>query len=368
MLNSMNIRTTQFGQLTRDEVATWSVIQRSEPTLASPFFRPEFTAAVAAVRDDVEVAVLEEGGRTIGFFPYHRSRRNTAGPIGGILSDFHGIIAPAGISLDPIELVRACRLKAWHFDHLICQQRRFAPFAWQLADSPYVDLSAGFEAYLRGRKNRHGFESFFGKKSRMLARDVGPWRYEENVADRTMITTLVKWKSDQYRRTRVPNIFGFDWVHDLFDRILDCRGEDFCPHLSIAYAGDTVAAIHFGLRSGAVLQHWFPVYNVELARYSPGFLHSLELFKSVAADGIRRIDLGKGREEYKRRIMSAADQVAVGRVDLRPASAMVRRAWWRTRERVRESRIAAPIRLPFRLARLAQHWVGCAITNLEKRA
>ena len=40
------------------------------PQLDNPFFRPEFTQAVAAVRDDVEVAVLEIQQQPVGFFPY----------------------------------------------------------------------------------------------------------------------------------------------------------------------------------------------------------------------------------------------------------------------------------------------------------
>ena len=59
----MQIRTATLKQLTSEEVATWSSIQRDEPELASPFFRPEFAQAVGSVRNDVEVAILEDAGR-----------------------------------------------------------------------------------------------------------------------------------------------------------------------------------------------------------------------------------------------------------------------------------------------------------------
>ena len=62
-------------------------------------FGPEFTQAVAAVRGDVEVGVLEERGEPVGFFPFQRSRRNVARPVGGKMSDFQGLIAPQRRSL-----------------------------------------------------------------------------------------------------------------------------------------------------------------------------------------------------------------------------------------------------------------------------
>ena len=79
----MNIRLIPAEQLTPEHVAAWADIQRAEAALDSPYFRPEFTQAVAAVRGDVEVGVLEEGGEPVGFFPFQRGRGNVARPVGG---------------------------------------------------------------------------------------------------------------------------------------------------------------------------------------------------------------------------------------------------------------------------------------------
>ena len=78
----------------------WSQIQRDNEELASPYFRPEFTQAVASVRGDVEVAVLEDHGEIVGFFPYQRGRGGVARPVGGRLSDFQGVVARKGVALD----------------------------------------------------------------------------------------------------------------------------------------------------------------------------------------------------------------------------------------------------------------------------
>src|SRR5687768_2053658 len=101
----MNIRTVKYEQLTGDEIRAWSFIQCSEPTLVSPFFRPEFTQVVSQLRKHVEVAVLEDDGRPVGFFPFERKPWNRGLPVGTRMSDYHGIVAASNIEIDPIQLL-----------------------------------------------------------------------------------------------------------------------------------------------------------------------------------------------------------------------------------------------------------------------
>ena len=54
----MNIRLTSLDGLSKEELAAWSKFQEQNPAFDSPYFRPEFSAAVARIRDNVEVAVL----------------------------------------------------------------------------------------------------------------------------------------------------------------------------------------------------------------------------------------------------------------------------------------------------------------------
>src|SRR5262245_59819884 len=197
----MNIRVAKFETLTGDEIAAWSDIQRSEPSLDSPYFRPEFTQAVAAVRNDVEVAVLDESGRPVGFLPFQRSSWNSGRPVGGALSDFQGLIARAGINCDPLRLLRACGLFTWHFSHLVAGQTWLAPFVWKEVDSPYIDLSDGIDDYLASRVSGCRFIARYGQKKRKLTREVGPVRCEFHQADPTTLDTCIRWKQEQYWRT-----------------------------------------------------------------------------------------------------------------------------------------------------------------------
>ncbi len=68
----MDVTVIPGRDLDAELVRAWTELQVANPDLASPYFAPEFTQAVAAVRDDVEVAVVEERGQIVAFFPFHR--------------------------------------------------------------------------------------------------------------------------------------------------------------------------------------------------------------------------------------------------------------------------------------------------------
>jgi CelD/BcsL family acetyltransferase involved in cellulose biosynthesis len=346
---AIKVRTVTYDQLTPAEVATWSAIQRRNPLLGTPYFCPEFTQAVSAVRRDVEVAVLEQEGAAVGFLPFQRGRFNVGRPVADTLSDFQGIIAAEGVECSPVDLVRGCGLSALHFDHLVSEQAQFAPHAWQTYDSPYIDLPRGVEAYIQEQENGRRIMGEYRQRKRKLGREIGEVQFETHVTDPAVLATFIEWKSEQYRLTGVPSIFDFEWVRDLLDRIMEFSGETFAPVLSVAYAGDAIAAINFGMRSESVLHPWFPTYNAELSRYSTGTMHMIELMHAAKALGIGRIDLGKGPEPYKRRLMNGASYVMEGCVELRPGMQQLRSTWRTTREAVRHSPLYHVARGPVRL-------------------
>ena len=303
--------------LTRQELDTWSRIQDEDPDLASPFFCPEFAAAVDAARGDVYVAVLEESGKIVGFFPFHRNTLAAGWPVGRKLSDSHGVIIERRVSWTARELLRTSRLKTWEFDHLIASQRPFEGFSWARRSSPCIALERGFDAYANSRAEagsqliRQAF-----RKLRRLEREVGPVRFEPHVRDPRALRTLVRWKSDQYARTGVVNVFSFRWVEEVLERVHSMESKAFAGPLSVLYVGDEIASAHLGLRSSSVWHWWFPSYDPRLARYSPGILLLLKLAESAASGGIARLDLGKGDARYKESLMTGAAPLLEGRVEL----------------------------------------------------
>ena len=339
----MKTSVVSADQLTGEQVLAWSRLQRVDGAVSSPFFRPEFTQAVADLHDNVEVAVLEEDGQPVGFFPFARTRRNVGKPVAGPMNDFQGAILRRGVTFSARQLVRECGLVAWHFDHLIASQAPFRSYQSVEVDSPYVDLSRGFDAY-REERSRAGSREITStlRKLRKVGCDQGPVRLDFHTADRKILAKLIEWKSDQCRRTKVASLFDHDWPVQLIEHILARPSEEFSAVLSALYVDDYLTAIHLGMRSHGVLHWWITAYGPRFHKYSPGLILLVEIAKACESMGISRIDLGKGAARYKTSFMTGATRVAEGSVDSRPVAGMLRQGWLRTRHWVRSSRFRAP--------------------------
>jgi CelD/BcsL family acetyltransferase involved in cellulose biosynthesis len=351
----MNIRVIKPAQLTPQHTAAWLQIlheRAQEPAFDSPFFRPEFMQAVAAVRGDVEIALIEDNSQAVGFFPYQRDRGNVGRPVGGYMSDFQAVIHRPEVEITPTQLVRGCGLRAWCFDHLLTSQQAFQPHHWLTATSPYMDLSQGYDAYRAGRANQSSDElTQTARKIRKVQRELGPVRYEACCTDPAVLSTLIEWKMEQHRRMQVINYLEPTWVQGLLARLLELRDDSFRGLLSALYIGDRLAAARFGLRSHGVLHASIMAYDVELSKFSPGSMLLLETAQAATELGIERLDLGKGPEQYKRQFMSGEFHLAEGSVDRRVMTAALRRGWRRTRELVRASPLRGPAQYVVRNAR-----------------
>lgn len=354
----MDVKLVRPADLTAAQRSIWSRLQRADKAVGSPYFRPEFTLAVSSVRADVEVAVLYEGSEIVGFFPFQRNRLNVGKPVGGRLSDFQGVIVRKGLVWNVDELMRGCRLTAWDFDHLITSQEAFSPHHWLTDESPYLDLSNGFDAYLSEmNKSKSNHIKNALRKSRKAEREIGPVRLEFNTFDDSVFETLKELKSQQYQQSKLVDIFRIPWIVELLERIRVHQSDDFSGVLSALYIDDQLAAAHFGMRTGNILHYWFPVYDRKFLKLSPGLMLLVELARVAEKVGIQRIDLGKGSEQFKRSFMSGAIQVAEGSVECRPVSRAIRHNWRRTCEWMKTSPLRNQVEFPLRMTRPVRQWL-----------
>ncbi len=346
----MKITSISANDLSEQHVAAWLALQRANPAIDNPSFHPEFTKVVAAVRDDVEVAVMSEDARYVGFLPFHRDARNIGRPVGSILSDFHGVVASEDARWEAMKLLQDCGLLAWHFDHLVATQKPFSEYHLALDDSPYMDLRDGYEAYIEQRRGAGTMVSQAERKLRKLQREVGPIRFEMHDGNDEILDVLVRWKQKQLRAMNFVDIFKFDWVEPVLREVARRQTDSFCGLLSVLYAGDKPTAIHLGYQSGSVVSSWIPAYSPTFAKYSPGLLLHLELARAAADIGVKRIDLCRGRNQMKDSLASGASSVAIGCVDARPVHRTLRRGWFRIRDFVYASALkGAPLRFYHRM-------------------
>ncbi|WP_329399484.1 GNAT family N-acetyltransferase [Streptomyces melanogenes] len=294
------IRVVRPGELNAGELDLWREIRAKSGAPANPFMEPEFTLAVAHVRPSARVAVVRDGGEPAAFFPFEKGRFGRGRAIGLGVSDCQGIVARPELRLDAEELLRACSLSVWEFDNLEAGQELFVRGAADSYPSFVVDVGAGYEAYESGLRERS--PKFFrttAAKERRLGRQAGEVRFVFDERDPAALRQLMAWKSAQYRRTGRRDRFAQDWISTLV-RYLAHTGAPGCSGvLSVLYAADRPVAAHFGLRSRTVLSCWFPSYDPEFAKYSPGLVLHLRMAGAAAAAGIGVLDLGRGAAEYK---------------------------------------------------------------------
>jgi CelD/BcsL family acetyltransferase involved in cellulose biosynthesis len=326
----MDITVLRPDELTPADIGSWRAMQRADPALANPFLAPEFTRAVGHQRPAARVARLTapgpEGPRTLGFFPFERHALGWGKPIGSGFCDFQGLIHEPGLVWDPAELLRACDLALWEYDHLAPGQTPFETTGTPRARaaSPIMELNGDHGTYLDRLHPK--FLKAARQKERKLTREVGPIRLVFHASDGRLLNTLIRWKSAQLRAKRRRDLLSRQWFQAILRELLGVPSESCSGTLSVLYAGEEPVAMRYELRSRQVLAGWFPAYDTRFARYSPGTLLYLRLAEAAADRGIAHIDLGKGDETYKDNLKTADLTVTEGYVDRHTPRAALCRA------------------------------------------
>ena len=294
----MRIDVISPSELDSYACAKWLELQRSNPALGSPFFCPDFTLAVAAVRSDVRIAVLQTGSAIVGFFPF-QSRWSVGAPVGNYFSDHHGVIKAPETRFEWGQILRAAKLAYWRFDHLAAGQT--PGLDCTKMTSPRMDLSGGLADYKKRLANGGRSVEEYNRKARKLARTLGPLRFVSHTSDQRVFEEVLRLKTEQCQRTRVSNVFRERWTRSLLEHIRAVQQPHFGGRLSALYAGDTLVAAHMGMRSEQVWHWWFPVYERVYSRLSPGTQLLLLTAEHAAGENHAFLDLGKGTESYKQR-------------------------------------------------------------------
>lgn len=303
------------------EVAdAWRSIQAGNPNLASPYFDLEFTQAVARVRDDVEIAVFSDRDQIVALLPFQRSRPGRAVPVGGRLNDSHGILfrdcdQRHFSSRTLIEKVMAeANLDSFKFHAMSQLDPSLDSCQFTELGSHHLDLSNGWDAYHQwARKNSIAIKRQ-KQKTRKLGREIGPVRFEFDCQSADVLEKLIALKRSKYQRSNTFDILSVDWASDLLREIHRTKQPGFKGILSTIFAGDRLVAVHFGMLTNDILHYWFPVYDPEFQRYSPGTELLLESARVACDHGVTKLDLGYGDDAYKFRFCNGREVVSCGQI------------------------------------------------------
>jgi CelD/BcsL family acetyltransferase involved in cellulose biosynthesis len=302
------------------EQLLWGSFAR-QSSLESPFLSWPFVESIGHVRDDARVAIFHDGSRICGFLAFQvgtdlPGSDQTGLPIGATICDAQAVVAHPGWTFDPRGLVEAAGLSRWSFDHLTMQQAAFLPYHHRRHRSPVVDLAAGYDAFVdEVRTNSKDLMAQVGRRRRKLEREVGPvvceWQSIDPDGD---LPRLAQWKSEQYAREDTWDRFSVPWIVEALELLARSRDETCTGLLTSVRAGGQLVAAHFGLLGRDRLCWWFPTYNPEFSRYSPGLILLLDVIAEAAKRGVGMVDLGRGEHGYKLRATSRYYEVAEGEV------------------------------------------------------
>jgi CelD/BcsL family acetyltransferase involved in cellulose biosynthesis len=225
-------------------------------------------------------------------------------------------------------LLEAAGLSSFEFHALAGSQRD--EFPQRTCDvsvrSFRCDIGGDPQAYLRRLSRNHKTVGRQPQKTRKLQREVGPVTFEFDCRDRELLLRTIEMKSRQYRRTHTLDLFSPRWTVRLLEELFvgstdgnpvrsadgQQAGGRVRGVLSVLRAGERVVAAHYGLLEAGWLHYWFPVYDPQFAKYSPGTALFRFLLETAGEHGLTCIDMGYGEQPYKWKQTDASDSVLQG--------------------------------------------------------
>ena len=354
----MDVSLKRPSELTPLEREAWDAFVDADPRLASPYFERGFAECCEEARGDTRVLVARRQNAVKAFLPLQTGKIGYARPLGGPLGDVHGLIAEPGLSVDPAALLGAGGVPLFDFHSALASQSCWGAAANSRDGSWVMDTSKGFEAW---EEERTSTEAKAMRNLRMRRRRLekaeGGFEFRMDDDRPDAYAAMVQWKRAQYRRTKVFDVFSVSWTDALLKAVLNRRSDRFSGLCSTLNVGGRIAAVHVGMASGRMCNFWFPAYDAEFGRMSPGLLLLVEMARSAGAAGHYGVELGPGSYPFKKELASYQIGIASGFVAAPSLMGMARRgAAWASRKVE-----AAPLGAPSR-------WPGKAMRKLDRLA
>jgi CelD/BcsL family acetyltransferase involved in cellulose biosynthesis len=320
----MRVTVVRPGDLGQDEAVLWTRFQRCSPQTLSPFMSFTFTQAVGRARLGARVAVVEDAGEIRAFLPFELTSLKMAVPIGSPMNDLQGFIGDPG---NARKVIRRAGVRGWRFAHAPAGQAALKPHCYpeSVVQCPVIGLADGYEAW-HGSRSRSLTKQVAGQR-RALERLHGAVSLEWHSPQH--LDRLIDWKSGKYYSSR--RLFSDPSARRIIEELAAARSEDCRGVVSVLTAGGLPVAAHYGLLGPGGLASWFPAYDPDLSRFSPGTMMDFALAEEAAGRGIAQIDLGYGQDAYKFRFASEFHEVMGGAVWAIGAEREARRTYRRFR-------------------------------------
>jgi len=327
MASSIDARLVKPSELTTSEREAWVVFTDHDRALASPYFRLEFAECCEEVRSDTRVLVVRERGQIAGFLPMQMGKVGYARPLAGPLSDVHGVIAEPGRDVDLKAWLKAGGVPLFEFHSALGLQACWDEHSTVQDGSWIIDMSDGYDDFesRRAKAEPKAFRNVRSRRRKLEDVDGGfEFRMEDDRPE--AFAAMMAWKSQQYQRTNVFDVFSVRWTGDLLAALMKKRSDRFRGVCSTLNIDGKIAAVHVGMASETRCQYWFPAYDPAFNKVSPGLLLLLEKVRFASEKGMDSVELGPGDYDFKRNLGSWQIPLAQGCILTESAPAALRGA------------------------------------------
>lgn len=304
-----NLLIRRVYDLSEEEANQWDRLFLTED-LRRAFMSRQYARIVSDGGQDVVVLIIYGAGEPAAFLPLQRlpglrGRSGVFESVGGVMTDYFGVVAKAGFRIDAKQLLDATAgtVNAIFFTHLSESQKQFGLSSREGRIGLRTRLDGSFLDYwAERRKLKKDFVKDTERKESHLEQEVGNVNFEWTSSQPEHdLKWLVTMKENQYKRTGKCQAPLFDkknvaLLHALVNsKNINCQGV-----LSSLRSGDRLIAAHLGLRCHNMLHVWFPVYDHDFARYSPGRILNRKIIEHGKANGVDVFDRGEGDTPAKR--------------------------------------------------------------------
>lgn len=286
------------GALTAQEMDAWRALQAADPSLANPHLTPDFAQIADQVFSGVRAALVWDGAELAGVWAFRKGPLGFCRPVGGALSDYHGLVARPDAALDIGRIAAACGVRVYGYDYLPADQARHGFPGEADGECAIIDLADGYDAWREGRMAATSQFKRMDQKRRALEKNSELRVVLDDPSD-AAFETLCEWKRAQLRASGYFDIFTAPATLDLLGRIRARRDREFRGVLSTLTVDGKLAAAHFGMQAGAAFQAWFPGYDPEYSKHAVGKILMDELARGGETEGWREIYLGRKDQPYK---------------------------------------------------------------------
>jgi CelD/BcsL family acetyltransferase involved in cellulose biosynthesis len=308
------------GEMPASIMSAWLDLRDSNPRLYSPYFHPKYTQTVAALVDNVRIAVAEDETRILAILPFQGER--FARPVGAPMTDYHGLICRPDCDLTLGDMLNNSSVGVFHYSALVENGMHNPEKQSKGAMIYFPEGAESWKKAQSGSYTRHLKD--LRRRTRKSDEQIGPSQYDFRSQNPDLLKTLIKWKKAQYERSGFYNIFESDWTSSLLNNLWERPiSASLRLDLHALYIGDRLAAIDTGLTDGPTYHSWIVAYDPTLSIYSPGARLLNGILNESDRLGYERLDLGVGIDAFKRHYATEDVTVSSGFVPISgPAAAL----------------------------------------------